>query len=104
MTVSSDSKDDIYHSQADFTQDLRKFADKYNVHVHLVVHQRKSQGGKETSADDVLGLGTITNIACNVFSISRADAKVKSERNCDSVVTCQKKQSIRHNRQCVSEL
>lgn len=71
MTVNCNSRaSEVMQIQADFVIQLRKFAEIHNAHVHIVVHPRK---GEVTDADDVGGLGVITNIACNVFSVKRAN-------------------------------
>lgn len=79
MTVNCASNArDIMQIQADFVIRLRKFAEIYGVHVHIVVHPRKTS--EISDADEVGGMGTITNIACNVFSVMRdkeRDGKVK---------------------------
>lgn len=63
---------DFYREQSKFTQALASFAKRQHVHVHLVVHPRKSSGGKagEVTADDVHGSGDITNRADNVFFLT----------------------------------
>ena len=63
---------DFYREQSKFTQALAAFAKRQHVHVHLVVHPRKSSGGKdgEVTADDVHGSGDITNRADNVFLLT----------------------------------
>ena len=63
---------DFYREQSKFTQALASFVKRQHVHVHLVVHPRKSSGGKagEVTADDVHGSGDITNRADNVFSLT----------------------------------
>jgi twinkle protein len=64
---------DFFRAQSNFTGRLVEFAKKFEVHVHLVAHPRKSQGALE--ADDVSGSGDITNRADNVFSLDRLDEK-----------------------------
>lgn len=74
MTVEFDGvrEKDFYREQSKFTQALAAFAKRQHVHVHLVVHPRKSSGGKawEVTADDVHGSGDITNRADNVFFLT----------------------------------
>ena len=60
---------DVMQAQADFVIKLRKFAQTYGVHVHIVVHPRKTDIVDD--ADDVGGLGAITNVACNVYNVRR---------------------------------
>lgn len=63
---------DFYREQSRFTQALASFAKRQHVHVHLVVHPRKSSSGEagKTTADDVHGSGDITNRADNVFFLT----------------------------------
>lgn len=68
---------DYYRAQADFVQCLSTFAKRRHVHVHLVVHPRKSSGKNgNLDNDDVSGSGDITNKADNVFFLSRHDRVV----------------------------
>lgn len=60
---------DYYRAQSNFVGELVSFAKRYNVHVHLVAHPRKTQGSLEN--EDVSGSGDITNRADNVFSVER---------------------------------
>jgi twinkle protein len=72
MTISIGAKaNEVLQTQADFINRLRKFAEKYNVHVHCVVHPRKTK--MVSDSDEVGGMGSITNIACNVFNIRKLD-------------------------------
>lgn len=63
---------DFYREQSRFTQALSAFAKRQHVHIHLVVHPRKSASGQagEVTADDVHGSGDITNRADNVFFLT----------------------------------
>ena len=74
MSVDFDYKRDADFNriQSQFTQTLATFAKRQHVHVHLVVHPRKSSSGKagEVTADDVHGSGDITNRADNVFFLT----------------------------------
>lgn len=92
MTVSLGAKaSEVYQLQADFVIRLRKFAEKYGVHVHVVVHPRKVSGNINDS-DEVGGLGTITNIACNVISVRRLyeDDDIRKQFGCDAALNCLK--------------
>lgn len=68
---------DFYRAQSNFVGRLVSFAKKFNVHVHMVAHPRKTGGGngKKPEADDVGGAGDITNRADNVFALGRAQIK-----------------------------
>ena len=86
MTISAGAKaNEVMHIQADFVIRLRKFANKYGVHVHCVVHPRKTVGAVSDS-DDVSGLGIITNIACNVFDLHRLSDSDREKNKCDAVL------------------
>lgn len=63
---------DFNRVQSQFTQALAAFAKRQHVHVHLVVHPRKSSSGEagKVTADDVHGSGDITNRADNVFFLT----------------------------------
>ncbi len=67
---------DFYRAQANFVAALISFARRAKVHIHLVAHPRKSQQGggkkKHLDNDDVGGIGDITNLADNVFSLERS--------------------------------
>ena len=90
MTVNTNSNErDIFQKQANFTLDLVKFCREFNVHIHLVVHPRKTIGTIKDN-DSVGGLGTITNAAHNVFSVHKCTEEEKHKLNCDSVLSCLK--------------
>lgn len=90
MTVALGGKaGEVLQLQSDFVIRLRKFAEKFGVHVHVVVHPRKVKGEIDDS-DEVGGLGTITNIACNVLSVSRCSDSEAKSIGADSVVRCLK--------------
>lgn len=70
MTISTGAKaNDVMQVQANFIIRLRKFAEKYGVHCHVVVHPRKT--ANVSDSDEVGGMASITNIACNVFCIKK---------------------------------
>ncbi len=90
MTVALGGKaGEVLQLQSDFVIRLRKFAEKYGVHVHVVVHPRKVKGEIDDS-DEVGGLGTITNIACNVLSVSRCSEAESKSVGADTVIRCLK--------------
>lgn len=60
---------DYYRAQSNFVGELVSFAKRYNVHIHLVAHPRKTQGSLDN--EDISGSGDITNRADNVFSVER---------------------------------
>ena len=61
---------DFYRAQSAFVNDLATFARSNGVHVHLVAHPKKTDQ-KHLAADDVGGIGDITNFADNVFALER---------------------------------
>ncbi|HEY5585687.1 MAG TPA: bifunctional DNA primase/helicase [Ruminiclostridium sp.] len=67
----SGGESDFYRQQSNFVRDLVEFAGKYNVHIHLVAHPKKTKGGLEN--DDISGASEITNLAHNVFSVERIE-------------------------------
>lgn len=67
-------KGNIYQAQSEFTEKLKRFAKKNEVHVHLICHPRKTN---EITADDISGHADITNKADNVFSLVRLDDKTR---------------------------
>lgn len=69
-------------AQKMFVNELKEFARKYNILVHLVAHPRKPGQGASSkiSKFDIAGTGDITNLSDYVISISRVTEK---ERNDD---------------------
>ena len=63
---------DFYRVQSEFAIQLAAFAKRNRVHVHLVVHPRKttSDDNSKITADDVGGSGDLTNAANNVFFLT----------------------------------
>lgn len=59
-----------WRAQSQFASKLTAFAQRYDVHVHLVAHPRKTRDGN-FEADDVGGSSDITNKADNVFRVGR---------------------------------
>jgi twinkle protein len=64
-----------YDAQADFIDALQQIAKYYGKHIHLVCHLRKTDANGKGSADDVKGAGEITDLADNVFMITRNEEK-----------------------------
>lgn len=83
---------DFFRAQSNFTGRLVEFAKKYEVHVHLVAHPRKTSNRLE--ADDVGGSGDITNRADNVFSLERLEETAAEEKGYDTVLTVLKNRSF----------
>jgi len=83
---------DFFRAQSTFTGRLVEFAKKFEVHVHLVAHPRKTSSRLE--ADDVGGSGDITNRADNVFSLERLEEAAAEEKGYDTVLTVLKNRSF----------
>ncbi len=83
-TVFSDSDRDFYRQQSSFIGQLKDFAHRQDVHVHVVAHPRKAQG--RLTKMDVSGSGDITNRADNVFSVHRCSKEEERENSCNTMV------------------
>jgi twinkle protein len=69
-----------YNKQKDFVSSLCDFAKKFNVHVHLVAHPRKTATDRdEPGKVDVKGTGHITDLADNVLVLYRLDETTKEK-------------------------
>ena len=68
---------DKYSKQANFIKRAKNFAQKYDAHVHIVAHPRKSDGviGKE----DIAGLYEVSNLVDNVAGIVRVNEDTKKD-------------------------
>ena len=78
---STESDNNFYRMQSNLVGLFIEFAKRYEVHVHLVAHPRKTSGALEN--DDVSGSGDITNWADNVFSLERLSEKDRAAHGCD---------------------
>lgn len=70
---------DDYAAQAKFVDRLQWAAKRYGCHIHLVCHMRKGQEGHKSGKFDVRGAAEITDLADNVFIVSRHKAKESAE-------------------------
>ena len=70
-----------YRAQSSFVGQLVEFANRFNVHVHLVAHPRKTNGALDN--DDVSGTGDITNRAANVFALERLKEEDQAKYDCE---------------------
>lgn len=68
MTTSFRGRD-YYRGQSQFIGRAVDFAHKFNVHVHIVAHPRKTRS--MVTKMDISGSGDITNRADNVFCVTR---------------------------------
>ena len=68
---------EIWNLQKSFMDRLLTFAQTYNVHIHLVAHSKKPNGGEGNIPRryDVMGSSYITNLAFNVIVVWRNRAK-----------------------------
>lgn len=85
----SEDERDWYHGQSLFVGKVKEFAHKFDVHVHVVAHPRKTQGKIEKN--DVSGTGDITNRTDNLFSVSRVTPEDVKENpmlaDCQTIVS-----------------
>lgn len=73
MQIDTETADE-YREQKDIMEKIRTFAVNKNVHVHLVVHQKKTdKNNPRITIYDVFGSSNIVNKAYNVISIIRVD-------------------------------
>lgn len=74
MQIDTQSNDE-YREQKDIMEKLRTFAVNKNVHIHLVVHQKKTDKlNPRITIYDVFGSSNLVNKAYNVISIIRVDS------------------------------
>lgn len=74
MQIETESNDE-YREQKDIMERLRTFAVNKNVHIHLVVHQKKTDKlNPRITIYDVFGSSNLVNKAYNVISIIRVDS------------------------------
>jgi twinkle protein len=85
---------DFYRAQSEFMGKIIEFTHKFNVHVHVVAHPRKTSG--DITKNDVGGSGDLTNRVDNVFSVSRIDQD--DPKNGLSLMDCDNKVDILKNR------
>lgn len=99
MTVSFQNEDE-YGEQKDFMNELCKFVQTHDVHVHLVAHPRK--GSKDTDVPgkvDVKGSSHITDLAHNVIVLSRRDEESKQEARKKRKIPTDAKLYVKKNRE-----
>jgi twinkle protein len=71
--------DNMYQAQSEFVRRMAAFAKKYDSHVHVVAHPRKTEG--KLTKMDISGSGDITNRADNVISVHRFSDGDKKKEN-----------------------
>lgn len=75
MKIKLSKENGKWETQADFVDKLVNFAQYYGVHIHLVAHPKKPDGGGNVSTYDVAGAAEIVNTAHNVVFIQKIDGK-----------------------------
>jgi len=87
MTARFESKNEanFYREQSQFVGKMVEFANRFNVHVHIVAHPRKTKSINDS--DDVSGIADITNRAANVFSLARVPEREAEEKGYGSVLS-----------------
>ena len=79
LMTAMDSKrrdEDIWAAQGVFVGELAAFSKRYNVHVHLAAHPRKSDKSSkntEIDGDDIAGSSQIIDRADNAFAVKRCE-------------------------------
>jgi twinkle protein len=68
-TIFSGNENDFYRQQGSFVGRLVEFAHRFDVHIHVVAHPRKTK--ERATKMDIAGTAEITNRADNVFCLSR---------------------------------
>lgn len=74
-----------WRAQSLLAERLKSFAQRFDVHVHLVAHPRKTKDN-EFDADDVAGSADITNYASNIIRVNRIPEEKVEELGCTSGV------------------
>lgn len=72
--------EDDYNGQKSFVDRLMEFAQRFDVHVHIVCHARKGSSEDDTPGKmDFKGTGAITDMVDNVFTVWRNKAKERAK-------------------------
>ena len=72
--------EDDYNGQKAFVDRLMEFAQRNNVHVHLVCHARKGKSEDDAPEKmDVKGTGALTDMVDNVFTVWRNKPKERAK-------------------------
>ncbi len=72
-----------WRAQSVFASRLVSFAQRFDVHVHLVAHPRKTRDGNFDS-DDIAGTADLTNRANNVFRVGRVPDEEVEKIGCSA--------------------
>ena len=99
--------EDDYNGQKAFIERMCAMAHDENVHIHIVHHLKKSDGGEGSKPDksDVKGSGAITDQPDNLFLVwrnkpkeeSRKAGKSDKEQEPDQVLFCRKQRNYEGN-------
>ena len=90
MMLVSGSESEYYRNQSEFIKAAANFAKKFDCHMHIVAHPRKTNG--RLTKMDAGGSGDITNLSDNVFSVHRMTEEDKIDKDmvkfhdCDNLV------------------
>lgn len=79
MTSLSDADEEM-RAQSMFVNALKKFATRYNVHVLIVAHPRKTKQGEQLGNDDVSGTSAIGNLADNIIVVEKPNLRITKNR------------------------
>ena len=74
-------KNNYYAAQSDFIDKCSVFAHKYNAHIHIVAHPRKTNQG--VTKMDISGSGDITNLADNVILVVNTSKNKKKTHDAE---------------------
>lgn len=80
MTSLSDS-DEETKAQGRFVNALKRFALRYNVHVLIVAHPRKTKAGEKMGQDDISGNSATVKLAHSAISVEKPDIRVIKARD-----------------------
>lgn len=91
---------DEYRQQQEFVSRLCGFAQKFDAHVHLVAHPRKTMTDEdEPGKVDVKGTSHITDLAHNVIVLNRATEKLKEKAAQKNKTCADMKLFVKKNRE-----
>ncbi len=76
LNLASYQEKDKYEAQSQFIKDIAKMSKKLNIHIHVVMHPRKSSGFLRK--DDISGSADLSNASDNVFIIHRVNKDFKT--------------------------
>lgn len=80
MTSLSD-EDEENRAQGVFTNTLKRFAVRYDVHVLLVAHPRKSRFGESLKQDDIAGNSATIRLADSAIVVERPNLRILKNRD-----------------------